>query len=60
MKKYIYGVYDMKYYEQCIAVFDTVKEIAKYFNTTENTISPEITRGNKRDGRYLIARIEEG
>lgn len=55
----MYGVYDMKYYEVCVAIFNTCGEVAKYFNTSKNTIFSAITKGNLRERRYLIKKVEE-
>ena len=55
----MYGVYDMKYYENCIGMFDTVKEVAAFFNTSNATILSMITKGNLRKHRYLIVKVEE-
>lgn len=55
----MYAVYDMKNNEQCIGIFDTRKEIAKYFNTTANCIGSEITRKQKRKHRYLIKKLKK-
>lgn len=55
----MYGIYDMENYEQCVAVFDTVKDVAKFFNTTPNCISTAIHRKQLRENRYLIEKIKE-
>lgn len=55
----LYGVYDMKNYEQCIGVFKTSREVAEFFNTTAATIRGEICRSNLRECRYLIVKVEE-
>lgn len=55
----MYVIYDLKDNEMCIGVFDTVKEVAKYFNTTTATIYCNITRKAKREGRYLIKNIDK-
>ena len=55
----MYAIYDMNYYEQCVAVFDTLKEVADFFNTTSNSISSSICRKEKRKHRFLIERIEK-
>lgn len=54
----MYGIYDMKYYEQCVGIFKGREQLAKYFNTTSNSIGSTICRREKRNGRYLIIRIE--
>ena len=55
----MYAIYDMKDHEQCIAVFDTRKQVAEYFKTTANCIGTTITRKHKRKGRYLIDKLED-
>lgn len=55
----MYAVYDMKYKEQCIAIFDTTKEIARYFNSTDSSIRTSITKQYLRNRRYLIKKVEE-
>ena len=55
----MYGVYDMKYYENCVGMFDTVKEVAAFFNTSNATILSMITRKQLRECRYLITKVEE-
>ena len=45
----MYGIYDMKYYEQCVGIFNGREQLAKYFNTTsEYGITPNkyITLGD--------------
>ena len=39
----LYAIYDLKNDEQCVAVFDTVKEVAEYFGKTKNCIFATIT-----------------
>ena len=56
----MYAIYDTKNNEQCVAVFDTRKEVANYFNTTANCIGTAITRKHKRKRRYLIEKLKEG
>lgn len=53
----MYAVYDMKQSEQCVGVFKRIKEVAKYFNTTENAIRSTICKGYKKKHRYLIVKI---
>lgn len=55
----MYAIYDLKENEQCIAVFDTRKEVAEYFNTTANCVETAITKKHKREWRYLIKKIED-
>lgn len=54
----MYGVYDLKNNEMCIGIFDTTLELANFFKTTRNTISPYMTRKNLRECRYQIIKIE--
>jgi hypothetical protein len=55
----MYVVYDMKNQEQCMGVFDNRKELAKFFNTTPNSIGAMICRKQKFERRYLIEKVEE-
>ena len=55
----MYVIYDMKEKEQCVAIFKTRKEVAKFFNTTANSIGTSITRKHKRKHRFLIEKIKE-
>lgn len=55
----MYAIYDTKEAEQCVAVFDTRKEVAKYFGVSSNSIGSSICRKQKRKHRYLIVKIEE-
>lgn len=55
----MYGAYDMKNKEQCVAIFENRKEVAKFFNTTVNSIGTSITRKHKRKHRFLIEKIKE-
>lgn len=55
----MYAIYDLKENEECIAVFDTRKEVAEYFNTTANCVGTAITRKHKRKWRYLIKKIKD-
>lgn len=49
----------MKDYEQCIGVFDNVKQIADYFNMSKDSVLSEITKKKKIKHRYLVERIED-
>lgn len=53
-----YAIYDMKDYEQCVGIFSTIKDVAKYFNTSSRSIASTICRGELRKHQYLIKRIE--
>lgn len=55
----MYAIYDLKNNEQRVAIFDKVKEIAKYFDTTENTIRTAIARKSKRNRRYIIIKLDD-
>ena len=54
----IYAIYDMKDNEQCIGVFDKLREIAEYFNMSERCISSEISRKRNIKNQYKVVRIE--
>lgn len=54
----MYGVYDTKENEQCMGIFKTRKDVAKYFNTSSSSIGSSISREELRQHRYLIKRIE--
>ena len=56
----MYIIYDMKDSEQCIGIFEQLKEVAKFFNTSSASISSSISRKEKRNHRYLIERVEVG
>ncbi len=53
-----YGVYDLKDNEQCVGIFN-IKELAKFFNCSDNTIRTAISKKYLRNSRYLILKIEE-
>lgn len=55
----MYAIYDTKNNEQCMGVFFSRKEVAKYFNTSPESIGSSICRKEKREHRYLIQKIEE-
>lgn len=55
----MYAIYDLKNNEQCVAIFDKVKDVAKYFNTSESSIRSSITRGSKRNRRYIIIKLDD-
>ena len=54
----MYIIYDMKDSEQCIGIFEQLKEVAKFFNTSSASISSSISRKEKRNHRYLIERVK--
>ena len=58
-KNSMYAIYDLKNNEQCVAIFDKVKVVAKYFNTSESSIRSSITRGSKRNRRYIIIKLDD-
>lgn len=55
----LYGVYDMKNYEQCIGIFDTLKEVAKFLDRNYTTCAGTFSRNSKIGARYKIVKIEE-
>ena len=55
----MYGIYDLKEYETCVGMFDTISEVAKFFKTTKGTILPYVTRKQLRGSRYLIVKVNE-
>lgn len=55
----MYGIYDMRNNEMCVGVFLSRKEVAKYFNTTSESIGATICRKEKKKHRYLIVKVEE-
>lgn len=55
----MYVVYDMKNQEQCMGVFDNRKELAKFFNTTPNSVGSMMSLKRKFERRYLIEKVEE-
>jgi hypothetical protein len=50
----VYMMYDTKDSDVCVAQFNNVEEIAKYFNRTNNSISSSICKKNKLKARYRI------
>lgn len=59
MEQIRYAIYDIKDNELCCGIFETRKEIAKYFNTTSNYIGTALCRGNLIARRYRIEKIEK-
>lgn len=57
--KVFYGVYDTKNFEQCVGIFESAKELAKYFNSTENSMWSSITRKRKIKNRYIVFSMKE-
>ena len=57
-KDLVYGIYDMKNNEQCVGIFDSVSEVAQYFNRKKERIQSAITRNNWIKARYLVKRIK--
>lgn len=55
----MYAVYDLKENEMCVGIFDCGKEVAEYFNTTQNSIFSTISHKQLKEHRYEIVRIEE-
>lgn len=49
---------DIERCEQCIGIFEQLKEVAKFFNTSSASISSSISRKEKRN--HLIERVEVG
>lgn len=49
---------DIERCEQCIGIFEQLKEVAKFFNTSSASISLSISRKEKRN--HLIERVEVG
>ena len=58
-KKYLYGVYDTKYKEQCVLIADNFPEIADYLNVKYHTLVVGMMRDSKVCKRYKIAKIDE-
>lgn len=55
-KKY-YAVYDMEEDEQCIGVFNTVLEVAKYFGIQPHSVSSSMCKKCLIKHRYEVNRI---
>ena len=53
-----YGVYDMKYYEQCVGVFENYKQLSRFLDKTPNTLASACCRNSLVNYRYLIVRIK--
>jgi len=45
----MYAIYDLKESEMCVGIFDYCKEVAEYFETTENAIYTDVSRGGQRE-----------
>ena len=53
-----YAVYDTRYYEQCIGIFNSAQEIADYFNLSAPSVRSEMSRGHKLKHRYAVVRVD--
>ena len=54
LPKRILCVYDIQEKEICIAQFDSLKELAKYFNRTKDSITCAVSRNTKIENRYEV------
>lgn len=59
MKSYVYAVYDLKEKEQYIGIFENVKEMAEYFNSTANSLSSILCKKRLYKKRYKIEKIND-
>ena len=55
----MYLVYDTKESEQCVGIFDTVAELAIFFNTSKDIIKSDISRNVMKKWRYKIVKIDD-
>lgn len=59
MKK-LYGVYDIKYNEQCIGIFDNLQQVVDFIGLkNRNILSHAINKKNIIKTRYRVIRIME-
>lgn len=56
--KWLYGVYDMKYKEQCVLIADSLVEVAKYLDMKYHTLIIGMQRGSAVKRRYKVIKIE--
>ena len=59
-KRDLVCVYDTKDGDKLIAIFNSGKECAKFFNTSENCINSIICKKNLRNHRFRIERLKYG
>lgn len=55
----MYAIYDLKENEMCVGVFDSCREVANYFETTENAIYSIVSRNQTKGKRFKIVSIKE-
>ena len=56
----LYAMYDMKNNEQCVGIFDNLKEIAKFINNNNlRSLSSAISHKKKLKNRYEVKILEE-
>lgn len=53
-----YAIYDTKYYEQCIGIFYSTKEIAEYFNMNQKAVIAGMSRKHKIKARYEVVKMK--
>ena len=51
-------IYDTKYYEQCIGIFYSTKEIAEYFNMNQKAVIAGMSRKHKIKARYEVVKMK--
>ena len=56
-RKVCYAVYDTQDKEQCIGVFNTVVEVAKYFGLEPHSVSSSMCKKCLIKHRYEVKRI---
>lgn len=59
-KRDIICVYDTKDNDRLIAIFNSSKECAKFFNTNYNCIDSIICKKNLRNHRFRLERLKYG
>lgn len=57
VRKICYAVYDTQDNEQCIGVFNTVVEVAKYFGLEPHSVSSSMYKKCLIKHRYEVKRI---
>lgn len=55
----MYGIYNIKDSEQCVAIFDTLKQVADYLTKSEANISKAVNQNRTVSKKYKICKIEE-
>lgn len=57
-RNWLYGVYDMKYKEQCVLIADTLEEVVNYLDIKYTTAMMAMQRDSLTRRRYKIIKIK--